>query len=109
MFDRFGRACWCLLGVLGVMALLAPGARAGTVNIPADPDCYYDERHDDTECGEDLLVGLQGHENIWRWTSTLVFDVAGSLPNGAEIVSATLYAYASYATDPFTTGGIGAE
>lgn len=98
MFRRTGRVV-CGLLVLGSMAVLVPTASAGTINIPVDTDCSYDSKTDDTDCLSDTLVaGLRGTDAVWVLSTSLTFDVDGSLPSGAEVSSATLHLYGSLDT-----------
>ena len=91
MFGHTRRAVCCLLGLIGVMAF-AQSARADTVNIAPDLECGIQSRlgYADVPClppRSGRLVHRE-HAPVRR---LLQFDVAGSLPNGAEVLSATLH------------------
>ncbi|MDA0183246.1 hypothetical protein OJ997_23245 [Solirubrobacter phytolaccae] len=83
------------MGVLGVLALAAPASQAGTVNIPSNLECNYDDRQTVPYLcePEQLVVGIDGTDAVWRYWAQLGFDVAGNLPSGATVTSAKLYLY----------------
>lgn len=97
MFRRAGRVVGCLLGVIGVLALLAVPARADTVTVPAYGDCNFDEEHPkEKDCANETLVaGFQGTDAVWTLSTAVGFDLTG-VPSGAHVTSARLFLYGTY-------------
>ncbi|MDA0181509.1 DNRLRE domain-containing protein [Solirubrobacter phytolaccae] len=75
---------------MGTMAVLAQPARADSVDIATDLECGVETYYSELECGS-LHAGIWSSESIRRFATLLKFDVAGNLPVGAEVTSATLH------------------
>lgn len=89
MFGLNRRAVGCLLGLLGTVALAQP-ARADTIDIAPDVECGIQSRFPEAQCDR-LVAGTWNTENNHRYNVLLQFDIAGSLPAGAEVLSAKLH------------------
>lgn len=91
MFGVGRRAVCCLLGLAGAMGF-AGSARADTVNIAPDLECGIGSRSTIAEIPcVDLEAGMWFTENTHRYNVLLQFDIAGNVPRGAKVESATLH------------------
>lgn len=90
MFGLTRRAVCCLLGLAAGLGAVAPSARADTVNIAPDLECGIQSRFPEQGC-DYLRAGVWSTEDTHRYNTLLHFDVAGSVPSGAEVVSAKLH------------------
>jgi endonuclease/exonuclease/phosphatase family metal-dependent hydrolase len=86
-----GKFGWRVLQVLAAIALLAGGAHAQTVTLPAYEDTTLQGgSYENTNFGNGDLVTRASDDATWTRHALLKFDTHNTIPAGATVTSATL-------------------